>query len=272
MIKKFIIFGSCNTAGVELWAEKTIENYCDMDILMAAHKSDVISYADHVQNGKSISFIKDQIDYETKNSWVKILNNNFPDSDILNFSVAQSNLKNFIKASTYLHQNKIEKETTRIIIEMTEPTGLTFCQDNILKSLGKPCLEIWVGKEESTFMNSYLDKYENERYRAYLDLISMYNLVGNLRYQGYTVDYFIWNRDPWIKLLQRSQPIELFNPDNNNTDALDNLFFDFFDNSLISHEQEKELQKFKTYPQGHFTPQAHNLLGQLISEKIKEIV
>ena len=272
MIKKFIIFGSCNTAGVELWAEKTIENYCDMDILMAAHKSDVISYADHVQNGKSISFIKDQIDYETKNSWVKILNNNFPDSDILNFSVAQSNLKNFIKASTYLHQNKIEKETTRIIIEMTEPTGLTFCQDNILKSLGKPCLEIWVGKEESTFMNSYLDKYENERYRAYLDLISMYNLVGNLRYQGYTVDYFIWNRDPWIKLLQRSQPIKLFNPDNNNTDALDTLFFDFFDNSLISYEQEKELQKFKTYPQGHFTPQAHNLLGQLISEKIKEIV
>lgn len=270
MIKKIIIFGSCNTAGAELWADKTIENYCDMDILMAAHKSNVLKYAEHVQNGKSHSFIKEQIEYEIKNSWVKKLQENFVDAEILNFSIAQSNLKNFIKASTYFTKNKIDKKTTRIILEMTEPTGLTFCQNDILKSYGKPCLEIWTGKEESTFMNSYLDKYETDRYRAYIDLLFMYNLVGNLRHQGYTVDYFIWNRDPWTKIIEFTQPISLYQPYNEETDILNSLFFDFFKDSLISYEQEKELQKFKTYPQGHFTPEAHNLLGEFIVEKIKD--
>lgn len=272
MINKFIIFGSCNSAGVELWYDKTIPNYSKMDPIMAAVRSDFLVYADHVQNEKPNENIKNQIDYETNNSWVKKLKENFPNSEVVNISVAQSNLKNFLKASTYLYQNNIDKKSTCIIIEMTEPTGLTLCQNNILKSYGKPHLEFFLGKQQKESMDAYLDTYENERHRAYIDLITLYNLIGNLRYQGYIAHHFIWDRDPWIKLLRESKPIRMFMPENNNTDVFDELFFSFFEDSLISKEQEQELKKFLLYPQGHFVPEAHEKLGEYISTKLKEII
>jgi len=272
MIKKFIIFGSCNSAGVELWYDKTIPDYSKMDPVMAAVRSNFLTYADHVQNEKPSESIDAQIEYETKNSWVKKLKENFPESEIINLSVAQSNLKNFLKATTYLYQNEIEKESTCIIVEMTEPTGLTLCQNNILKSYGKPHLEFFLGKNQTDLMNSYLDTYENERHRAYLDLVTLYNLIGNLRYQGFIAHHFIWDRDPWVKLLKETSPIKMFMPENDNTDEFYNLFSNFFKDSLVSEQQEQELKKFKLYPQGHFIPEAHDKLGEYISKRIKEIL
>lgn len=272
MIKKFIIFGSCNSAGVELWWDKTIPDYSKMDVIMAAVRSDFLVYVDHIQNEKSNENIKNQIEYETNNSWVKKLKENFPDAEIINMSVSQSNLKNFLKASTYLYQNEVDKSSTCIIIEMTEPTGVTICENNILKSFSKPHLEFFVDKPEKKLMDTYLDTYENERYRAYLDLVTLYNLIGNLKYQGYFTHYFIWDRDPWIKLLQQTEPIKMFTPENNQTDKFNNIFVDFFNESLISTEQEQELKKIPLYPQGHFTPEAHEKLGEYISRKLKEIL
>ena len=270
MIKKFIIFGSCNSAGVELYSDTKIPNYADMDPIMAAVRSDFLVYADHVQNKKHNENISHQIEFETKNSWVKQLSKHFPEAEIINVSVAQSNLKNFLKAATYLYQNDVDKDSTYIIVEMTEPTGLTLCQDDVLKSYGKPHLEFFLGSDEQKFMEGYLDKYENDRYRAYLDIISLYNLIGNLKYQGFNANYFIWDRQFWQDLIVETTPIKMFMPYSDGTDALNSMFYDFFEGSLLTSQQEQELKKIKLYPQGHYVPVAHELLGNYIATKIKE--
>ena len=271
MIKKFIVFGSCHTAGVELWSDKTIENYSDMDPLFAALRSNPRTYIDHIQNNKFDDAMPEQIEYETSNSWVKALKINFPDCELINTSVAQSNLKNFLKTSTYFLQNQIDKETTCIIIEMTEPTGVTVCQDDILKYGSKHHLDFYFDEAQAKLMNSYLDVYESARYRAYLDIVTLYNLIGNLRHQGYIAHYFLWNRTPWTRLLKSTNPIKMFLPQNSNTDMFEKLFYEFSENSLISANQENELKQIPLLPHGHMRLEAHTLLGEFISKRIMEI-
>jgi hypothetical protein len=272
MIEKFIVFGSCHTAGVELWSDKTIPDYSNMDPLIAAVRSDPRVYIDHIQNGKFNKDIPEQIEYETNNSWVNALTDHFPNTEVINTSVAQSNLKNFLKASTYFLQNQIDKTSTCIIIEITEPTGITVCQDNMLKYGSKQHLGFYFDEHQAELMNSYLDSYESARYRAYLDIVFLYNLIGNLRNQGYNAQYFLWNRTPWTRLLSSTDPIKMFQPQSNDTDMFDKLFHEFLQNSLITVEQETEIKQIPLLPHGHMRLEAHALLGKFISKRIMEIV
>lgn len=270
MINKFLVFGSCHTSGLELWQEKNIPNYVEFDKLTSALRSDFNeSYVKVIQNKRTNECTKDLIRYNRSNSWVSQLKKKYPDSEILNFAIAQSNIANFIKISSYLDKNQINKKETTIIIEITEPIGLTVVLDNMLRSYDKDALEFFMSKNEAIQMNQYLDMYEPPRYRAYLDLIMAKNLITNLKFEGYDVKYFIWDRKKWFDVLHNTSPFEMFmSYDEYINDNLCDMLEDFLKGSILSEEQEIQLSKISKLPQEHFSHEAHVLLGKFICEKL----
>lgn len=268
-MNKIIIFGSCNSYGLELWPEHTIPNYPNMDRLMAFLRDTVMSYVDVIQNFAESDSIKTEIEWCRANAWPNKLKEKLPEVEILNLSLAQSNLGNFIRLTSYLETADIDKENTKIIIEVTEPTGIISSKGNAIKSFPKEHLPAFVGNEETIEMNKYLDEHESARYRAYLDLLTVKNLISDLKLKGYNVEHFVWDRDLWYEIINGTDTFKLFvSYGKFIDDNFKKMFEEFLENSLLTYEEEVQLKTIPLLPQGHYSKQAQDLLGTFIAQKI----
>jgi len=269
IVNKIIIFGSCNSYGLELWPEHTIPNYPNMDRLMAFLRDDFMSYADVVQNFGESESIKTEIEWCRTNAWPNKLKEKFTDVEILNLSIAHSNLANFIKLTSYLEITDIDKENTKIIIEVTEPTGIISSKGKHLKSFPKDHLAVFVGNDETIEINKYLDKHESARYRAYLDLLTIKNLISDLKLKGYDIEYFVWDRDLWYDVINNTEAFEIFlSYGEYIKDNFKKMFDEFTKNSLLTYDEEIQLKMIPTLPQGHYSKKAQDMLGTFIAQKI----
>jgi len=240
-----------------------------MDRLMAFLRDTVMSYVEVIQNFGESEAIKTEIEWCRANSWPNKLKEKFADVEILNLSTAHSNLANFIKLTSYLEIADIDKENTKIIIEVTEPTGIVSSKGKHLKSFPKDHLPAFVGNEESIEMNKYLDEHESARYRAYLDLLTIKNLISDLKLKGYDVEYFVWDRDIWYEIINNTEMFEIFvSYGEYIKDNFKKMFDEFMKNSLLTYDEEIQLKMVPTLPQGHYSKKAQDILGTFIAQKI----
>jgi hypothetical protein len=270
-MKKIIVFGSCQTGGLELWHEKHVPNFKNFSTVSAALNTKFNEgYIKVVQNKKQSELAKEQIEYCQTNSWPSQLKSKYPDAEILNFAVPQGNISTFIKLSAYLDSLQLSKNETKIIIEIMDPVGITRVCENMLRSYDKDALEYYLSKEESAKMQEYLNVYEPLRYRAYLEIMTAKNAISDLKLKGFDVSYFIRDRKQWYSVLDHTQPFEMFIEYGNHiTDNFDMLFSEFLKDSLLTEEQDLELNNLPLLPQGHFSNEAHMLLGKFICNNLK---
>jgi len=270
-MKKIIVFGSCQTGGLELWHEKHLPNFKNFNSVSAARKTNLHNvYLKVIQNKKESDITKEQIEYCQLNSWPAQLKFKYPDAEILNFAVSQGNISTFVKLSAYLDNLQLDKNETKIIIEIMEPVGITGVCENMLRSYDKDALEFWISKEESAKMREYLDTYQPLRYRAYLEILTAKNAISNLQSNGFDVSYFIRERKQWYNMLDETKPFEMFiEYDNHITDNLDILFSEFLKDSLLTEEQDVEVNSLPLLPQGHYSHEAQALLGKFICNNLK---
>jgi hypothetical protein len=270
-MNKILIFGSCNSYGLELYPAAHIDGYTKLTTIEAYLQDSFSTYADVVQNLGESEDIKKEISYCRMHAWPGQLQLAYPDVEIKNYSIGQTNLANFIRLTSYLETANIDKANTKIIIEITEPTGVTVSDNsnNTIKSYAKPYLSVFVGKKEAATMDEFLDKNESPRYRAYLDLITVKNLISDLKYNGYDVDYFIWDRALWYDVIHNTEPFKLFIEYGNWIDDNFNCMFEeFLKNSMLTEDEEKQLKAIPALPQTHYSQQAQDLLGKFILKKI----
>jgi hypothetical protein len=270
-MKKIIVFGSCHSGGVELWHEKHVTNFKTLNSVSASRKSNIHNvYVKAIQNKKQSELAKEQIEYCQTNAWPSQLKFKYPDAEILNFAVPQGNISTFIKLSVYLDSCRLEKNETKIIIEIMDPVTITGVCENMLRSYDKDALECFLSNEESAKMREYLDDYAPLRYRAYLEILTAKNAISDLKSKGFDVSYFIRNRSQWHTMLAETRPFEMFIEYNNHiTDNLDMLFSEFLKDSLLTEEQDLELNKLPLLPLEHFSNEAHLLLGKFICDNLK---
>jgi hypothetical protein len=108
------------------------------------------------------------------------------------------------------------------------------------------------------------------RYRAYLEILTAKNAISDLKLKGFDVSYFIRDRSQWYAMLAETQPFEMFIEYGNHiTDNLNMLFSEFLKDSLLTEEQDLELNNLPLLPQGHFSNEAHMLLGKFICNNLK---
>jgi hypothetical protein len=270
-MKKIIVFGSCQTGGLELWHEKHLSDFKTFNKVTSALKTDFNeNYVKVIQNKKKSELAKEQIEYGKLNAWPSQLKFKYPDADISNFAVSQSNIANFIKISTYLDSVQLDQKETKIIIEITDPVGITSVRENMLRSYDKEALKFWLSKEESVKMGKYIDTYEPPRFRAYLELLMAKNLISDLRSKGFDVDYFVWDRSKWIYIIENTSPFEMFlDYENYITDNFKNMMEEFLKGTLLKKEQEIELNSLPKLPQEHFSHTTQALLGKFICDNLK---
>lgn len=272
-MKKIFIFGSCNSYGLELYPAAHIKDYTSLSTIEAFLRDDFLTYADVVQDFAESESIKEEIQYCRTHAWPRQLATGLPGVEIVNYSLGQTNMANFIRLTSYLETINIDKENTKIIIEITEPTGVTVSdnRNNTLKSYSKDFLHVFVGKKESIKMNEYLDQHESPRYRAYIDLLTIKNLISDLKLKGYNVDYFIWDRTLWTDVIHATEPFKMFIEYNNwIDDNFESMFNEFLKNSLLSEEEENMLKAIPALPQTHYSQEAQDMLGKFILKKIEE--
>lgn len=270
-MKKIIVFGSCQTGGLELWHEKHVPNFKNLSTVSAALKTRFNEeYIKVIQNKKHSELAEEQLVYCQTNSWPSQLKFKYPDAEILNFAVPQGNISTFIKLSAYVDSLQLSKNETKIIIEIMDPVGVTVVCENMLRSYDKDVLDYYLSKKESVKMQEYLDVYQPLRYRAYLEIMTAKNAISDLKLKGFDVSYFIRDRKQWYSVLDHTQPFEMFIEYNNHiTDNLDMLFSEFLKDSLLTEEQDSELNNLPLLPQGHFSNEAHMLLGKFICNNLK---
>jgi hypothetical protein len=270
-MKKIIVFGSCQTGGLELWHEKHVPNFKNFSTVSAALNTKFNeSYIKVIQNKKQSELAEEQIAYCQTNSWPSQLKAKYPDVEILNFAVSQGNISTFIKISACIDSLQLSKNETKIIIEIMDPVGVTGVCENMLRSYDKDALEFWLSKDESERMREYLNIYEPLRYRAYLEIMTAKNAISDLKLKGFDVSYFIRDRSQWYTMLAETHPFEMFIEYGNHiTDNLNVLFSEFLKDSLLTEEQDLELNNLPLLPQGHYSQEAHILLGKFICNNLK---
>jgi hypothetical protein len=223
-----------------------------------------------IQNKKKSDLAKEQIEYCRLNAWPKQLKIKYPDAEIVNFSVAQGNLSTCIRIAAYLDSHQFDKKETKIIIEITDPIGVTVVRENMLRNYDSEVLDFFIPKDEALKVAEYLDTYEPPRYKAYLELLMTKNLISDLRLKGFDVDYFFWNRSKWLDILNNTTPFEMFfDYEKYVTDNFKNMLEEILKGSLLNEQQDTELNSLLKLPQEHFSHSTHELLGKFICDSLK---
>lgn len=271
MKNKLYIFGSCFSHGLELWEEVNIENYSNMDLLMAAMRSEAFKYweAFHHDTATKNPEITEKINFNRKHSWTSYIT----EYDVINHSaVGQRNLENYMKLVSMLENNEIDNDS-KVIIEITQPGGgKLVSQGQTIKSVNVDQSRYFCRNKNVAIelTNSY-NNFETDRFNAWNDLLVLELILFKLKERGIDYKYFFYNKDDWYQLLNTSKPFILYtNTAVSFEDSFNNTLKKIINKSLLTDQDDIILRSFETLPQGHLSLKGHRQFGEFINLKLRD--
>jgi len=271
MKNKLLVFGSCYSHGLELWEEANIENYRNMDQLMAAMRSNAFEYweAFHHDTATKNPDIKEKINFNRQHSWTSYITN----YDVTNYSaVGQRNLENYLKLISMLENNEID-QNSKIIIEITQPGGAKMVsQDQTIKTIIVDDARYFCkNKNVAEEIKSSYNNFETDRFNAWNDMLVLELVFFKLKEKGINYRYFFYNKDDWYQLMSSSKPFNLYtNTDTSFEDSFNKTLEKIIKESLLTDDDDTTIRSFETLPQGHLSLKGHQQLGEFISVKLKD--
>jgi len=271
MENKLYVFGSCFSHGLELWEEAHIDNYKDMDIVMATVRTNLQEYwrAFHHDTRDCSKELKDRIKYNRTHAWPSFLE----DAEVKNFSaVGQRNLETYLKIISMLDNGEIDP-SIKLIIEITQPAdGKTISYNETVKSVSIEHAEYFFeNREMGSEIKDFYKKYESDRFNAWNDLLILESLFNKLKNAGIQYRYFFYDRSLWYALLKDTKPFQLYiDPDTAIKDNFDKLLHRILSTSLLNADEDLMIRSFECLPHEHLSALGHKQLADLIKSKLKD--